>query len=91
VVEGDVEEGSAGLREHVVSVAEVGVDVDTTSSAVGDPGGQRELVVDEGGAAEADEDSGGDRREAVPGREQTRPSSRAAATSPPWTIPGPAW
>jgi hypothetical protein len=70
VLERDVQEGSPRLGEELVAVAKVAVDVDSAASAVGHPGGESELTVDERGPAVADEDPRGHRRETVPGGEE---------------------
>ena len=72
VLEGDVQQGASGLGEQVtrLRVAEVGVDVETPASAARQPRGEGELAVDGHRLAIADEHAGGDRREAVPGREE---------------------
>src|ERR671925_6558 len=67
VLERNVEERAARLGEDVCApaVADLGVDVDPPAAAAGQPGGQRELVVDRHRAPVADEHARGDRGEAV--------------------------
>ena len=66
-----MEESAAGLRDDLLAVAQVCVDVDSPAPGVRHPSGQRELLVDEDGAAIADEDASGHRGEPVPRREET--------------------
>ena len=87
MVERHVEEGAAGLRDDLLTVAQVCVDVDPPAPGVRHPGGQRKLVVDEDGAAIADEDSSGHRGKPVPRREETgglvqRPGNEASVDDP---------
>jgi hypothetical protein len=70
VLERDVEERGACLREQLVAVAELTVDVDAAPTAVGHPRGQAQLPVDEHGPPEAEEDARGHRRKAVPGGQE---------------------
>lgn len=68
-----MEEGASGLGEHVarLRVTELGIDVEAPPSAAGQPCAEGELAVDRHRLAVADEHAGGDRREAVPGGEET--------------------
>jgi hypothetical protein len=70
VLERDVEKGAARFREDLRAVAKLGLHVQAPAAAVGHPGGNGELPVDESRAAEPDEDANGHRREAVPGGEE---------------------
>jgi hypothetical protein len=65
-----MQEGRAGLGEHLVPVAKLAVDPDAPAAAVRDPGGYAERAVDENRPAVADEDPGSHRRKAVPGGKQ---------------------
>ena len=73
VLEGDMEQGASGLGEQVarLRVAELGIDVQTPSPAVGQPSGEGKLAVNRHRLAVADEHAGGHGREAVPGGEES--------------------
>jgi hypothetical protein len=70
MLERHVEEGAARFGQDLLAVAELGVHMQAPAAAVGHPGGNGELPFDESGAAVADEDANGHRREAVPGGEE---------------------
>jgi hypothetical protein len=65
-----MQEGRAGLGEHLVPVAKLAVDPDAPAAAVRHPGGYAERAVDENRPRVADEDPRSHRREAMPGGEQ---------------------
>ena len=71
MLERDVEKGAACFGQDLRAVAKLGLHVQAPAAAVGHPGGNGELSVDESRAAVADEDTNGHRREAVPGGEET--------------------
>jgi hypothetical protein len=70
VVQRDVEEGTAGLGQDLVSLPQVPVDVEAAASGARDPGADQQLAVDRHRSPVADEDPRRHRREAVPRREQ---------------------
>jgi hypothetical protein len=70
VFEGHVEEGGAGLGEHVVAVAQVRVHVDSPAARAGDPRRQGQLAIDRDRLAVAHEDPGRHGGELVPGGEE---------------------
>ena len=70
MLERHVEEGSTCFGEDLRVVAELCVHVQTPAAALGHPGGNRELTIDEDRTAVADEDAGGHGRKAVPGGEE---------------------
>ena len=70
VLERHVQEGAARLCDHLVLEAEITVDVNAPTAALGDPGCDLEVAVDEHGPAIADEDARGHTGEAVPGGEK---------------------
>jgi hypothetical protein len=89
VLEGDVEESAAGLREDVAAlvVVELGVDVETPSAAPRQPRAEPERAVDRDGPAVADEDPRRHGREPVPRREEAarlveRGSNESAVDDP---------
>jgi hypothetical protein len=71
VLERDVQEGGSRLREDLVGMAQVAVDVYAAAVPAGDVRGELEIPVDRHGPAIAHEDAGRHGREAVPRREQT--------------------
>ena len=71
VLERHVQEGAAGLGQHVRTLAQLGVHMETTTAAVHHPGGNREPAVDQNGRPVADEHPDGDAGEAVPCGEQS--------------------
>jgi hypothetical protein len=70
VLERDVEKGAACFGQDLRALTKLGLHVQAPPAAVGHPGGNGELPVDESRAAVADEDANGHRREAVPGGEE---------------------
>src|SRR5215203_5832085 len=71
VLERDVEERGARLREHLAARgANLAVDVQAPAAGALQPRCDRQLRVDRHGLPVAHEDPGGDRGEAIPGREQ---------------------
>ena len=66
VLQGNVKEGGSGLGEDLVPVADLAVDADPASAAVGHPGRCGERTVDENRTPVADEDARRHRGEAVP-------------------------
>ena len=71
VLERHVEEGAAGLGQHVRTLAQLGIHMETTAAAVHHPGGNGEPAVDQHGRPVADEHPDGDAGEAVPCGEQS--------------------
>ena len=63
--------GALGGGEELVRVPELGTDVEAAAAVLDELGADRQLAVDVHGAAEPDREVRGDRREAVPGGEQT--------------------
>jgi hypothetical protein len=79
VLERHVQEGAARLREDLALEVEIAVDMDAPPAAFGHPRGDAEFAVDEHGLPVADEDPGGNGREAVPGgKEPARLVERGA-------------
>jgi hypothetical protein len=71
VLERDVQEGATRFREELVTGTQLRVHPDAPSPALGHPGGERKLLVDEDGLPKADEDACGHGGEAVPRGEKT--------------------
>ena len=79
VLERHVQEGAASFGVDLAVQAEITVDVDAPSAALGHPRSDRKLAVDEHGPTVADEDPGGHGREPVPrGEEPARLVQRSA-------------
>ena len=70
MLERNVKEGCASFGEHLCSLAERGVHMDAPAPAIRDPGGHREVAVDENRAPVADEEARGHGRKAVPSGEE---------------------
>jgi hypothetical protein len=72
VLERDVGPGSFGVREELLAVEQVGLDVDAPAVIFDELGPDRQLAVDVRRPAVADGQLRGHRGKAVPGREEAR-------------------
>jgi hypothetical protein len=82
VLERNVEEGAAGLGQHVRTLAQLGIHMEATAAAVHHPGGNGEPAVDQNGRPVADEHPDGDAWEPVPCGEQSARLVQGGADEP---------
>jgi hypothetical protein len=82
VLERHVQEGPARLGEDLAFEAEIAVDVDAPTAALGHPRGNLQVAVDEHGPAIAHEDPRGHARETVPRGEEAAGFVQSRADKP---------
>lgn len=87
MLERDVDEGTVGIGEQLVSVSELAMDLESAAAGLAELGRNLQWCVDMDRLQEADRKAGGDRREAVPGGEKAagfieRGSDEAAVREP---------